>query len=176
LLHTGRVIAPWSMFVADQGDEVHVTTERQRSPHQAIDVERGREGIEVQWRGGREGTLLISGRERDLTSLAKGGGAVTLSYRIDRAPEQQVKFNMRCSAGSCGAPDGAALDLTAAFKSAPPHQWRTLDLPLACLGAGHADLENVEAPFALTTAGRLGLTIADIRLHPLAGNADARCP
>jgi beta-glucosidase len=176
LLHAGRVIAPWSMFVADQGAQVHVTTDRQRSPHEEVSVAHGRAGIEAQWSGSREGTLLISGRAMNLKSLARRGGAVTLRYRIDSAPEQRVTFDMRCVEISCGAPDGAALDLTAAFKSAPPHQWRTLDVPLVCLGGGHADLENVEAPFALRTAGRFGLTIADIRLHPLTGIADARCP
>jgi beta-glucosidase len=176
LLHAGRVIAPWSMFVADQGDEVHVTTERQRSPHEAVGVARGREGIEAQWSGSREGTLLISGREMDLKSLARRGGAITLRYRMDSAPEQRVTFDMRCVESSCGAPDGAALDLTATFKSAAPHQWHTLDVPLVCLGAGHADLEHVEAPFALTTAGRLELTVADIRLHSLTSGAAARCP
>jgi len=176
LLHAGRVIAPWSMFVADQGAQVHVTTDRQASPHEEVSVARGLEGIEAQWSGSREGTLLVSGREMNLNSLARRGGAVTLRYRVGSAPEQRVTFEMRCVQMSCGATDGAALDLTAAFKSAPPHQWRTLDVPLACLGAGHADLESVEAPFALTTAGRFGITIADIRLHPLTGNADARCP
>jgi beta-glucosidase len=176
LLHAGRVVAPWSMFVADQGEQVHVTTDRQASPHEEVRVERGLEGIEAQWSGSREGTLLVSGREMNLNSLARRGGAVTLRYRVGSAPKQRVTFKMRCVQMSCGAPNGAALDLTAAFKSAPPDQWRTLDVPLACLGAGHADLENVEAPFALTTAGRFGLTIADIRLHPLTGNADARCP
>jgi hypothetical protein len=112
----------------------------------------------------------------NLNLLARRGGAVTLRYRVGSAPEQRVTFEMRCAQMSCGAPHGAALDLTAAFKSAPPHQWRTLDVPLACLGAGHANLENVEAPFALTTAGRFGLTIADISLHPLTGNAAERCP
>jgi beta-glucosidase len=176
LLHAGRVIAPWSMFVADQGAEVHVTTERQRSPHEAVGVARGGEGIEAHWSGSRQGTLLISGREMDLRPLAGRGGALTLRYRIDSAPEQRVTMDMRCVETSCGAAEGATLDLTAAFKSEPLHQWRTLDVPLVCLGAGHADLDNVEAPFALTTAGRFELAIAEVRLHPLTNGAHPRCP
>ena len=176
LLYTGRLIAPWSMFVADQGSQVHVTTERQRSPHEAVGVVRGPEGIEAQWSGNQQGTLSISGREMDLRALASGGGAVSLRYRIDRAPEQRVTLGMRCGDTSCGGPDGATFDLTAAFKSAPPHEWRTLEVPLVCLGTGHADLANIEAPFALTTAGRLELTIAEIGLHPLHSGTAARCP
>jgi beta-glucosidase len=171
LVHTGRVIAPWSMFVADEGAEVHVTTERQRSPHDALVVVRGRAAIEAHWAGGRQGTLLISGRGVDLSSLASRGGVIALRYRIDRAPTQRVTFGMRCAERSCGGPGEAGIDLTAAFRSAPLHQWRRLELPLACLAAGHADLETVEAPFALTTAGGFDLTIAAIRLQsPTAGS------
>jgi beta-glucosidase len=175
LLHAGRVIAPWSMFVEDEGAEVHVTTERQASPHDAVIVERGREGIEARWAGGHPGTLLISGRAADLQSLAGSGGAVGFRYRIDSAPEQRVTFEMRCEQPSCRSP-AAALDLTATLRSAPLHEWRTLEVPLACLAAGHADLGHIEAPFAVTTAGRFELTIAEIRLHPLAAQPAAQCP
>ena len=174
LVYGGRVIAPWSMFVADGGEQVHVTTERQRSPHDAVGVAHGPEGIAAEWGGSRRGTLLIIGREADLRALAQRGGAVTLNYRIDRAPEQRVTLDMRCIESSCGA--GASLDLTAAFKSAPLHRWRTIDVPLACLAAGHADLERVEAPFELATAGRFALTIASVRLHSADSGAAAPCP
>jgi beta-glucosidase len=175
LLDMGRVIAPWSMFVEDEGAEVHVTTQRQRSPHDAVDVVWAREGIEARWGGSRRGTLLISGREADLRSLASRGGAVALRYRIDHSPEQRVTFDMRCVEASCAPPGAAGLDLTAAFQSAPLHEWRTLEVPLACLSTQHAGLEHVEAPFALTTAGRFELTIAAVRLHPRGAGA-ARCP
>lgn len=175
LVHAGRVIAPWSMFVADEGAQVHVTTERQLSPHGAVGVAHGREGIEAQWGGGRSGTVLISGREVDLRLLAGGDGAIALRYRIDSAPEQRVTLGMRCGDAPCGAPGGGGLDLTSAFRSAPLRRWRTLEVPLACLAAGPGGLENVEAPFALTTAGRFGLTIAAIRLRRLAAGSAARC-
>jgi beta-glucosidase len=175
LVYSGRVIAPWSMFVEDEGAQVHLTTERQASPHDALIVERGREGIEARWAGGRRGTLLISGRAADLRSLAGSGGAVGFRYRIDSAPEQRVTFEMRCEQPSCRSP-AAALDLTAALRSAPLHEWRTLEVPLACLAAGHADLGDIAAPFAVTTAGRFELTIAEIRLHPLAAQPTAQCP
>ena len=122
LLHAGRVIAPWSMFVADQGAQVHVTTDRQASPHEEVSVARGLEGIEAQWSGSREGTLLISGREMDLTSLAKGSGAVTLSYRIDRAPEQQreIQHALRGELVRRAGPSGARSDGRLQVRDAPP--------------------------------------------------------
>ncbi len=177
LLHGGRVIAPWAMFVADGGEQVHVTTEHQRSPHDVLDVARRRDGMAAQWQGGAPGILLISGREEDLRSLAGTGGALSLRYRIDGAPDRRVTLRMRCTEPSCGTPAGAVLDVTAELKpSSPPGRWRTLDVPLRCLAAGGADLGTVEAPFALETDGRLGLTIADIRLHSRDAATPARCP
>jgi len=77
------------MFVADQGAEVHVTTERQRSPHEAVGVAAGRRGH----RGALErqpARHAVDQRARDdLRPLAGRGGALTLRYRIDSAPEQR---------------------------------------------------------------------------------------
>jgi beta-glucosidase len=171
LLHSDHVIAPWSMFVEDEDAEVHVTTGRQRSPHGALGVVWGSEGVAAQWRGGEEGTVLISGRDVDLRSLASEGGVVTLRYRIDSAPERRVTIGMRCAEITCRSPGVGGLDLTAAFQSAPLHEWRTLEVPLACLAPEHDGLGDVDVPFALTTAGPFELTIAAIRLHSLRAGA-----
>jgi len=56
------------------------------------------------------------------------------------------------------------MDLTSTLKSAPLNAWRTYSFSLACLAARGADLSNVEAPFAIATAGQLALTISEVRL------------
>jgi beta-glucosidase len=176
LFHADHVIAPWTMFVADEGEQVHFTSARQASPHGAVTVVHRAEGISGAWGGRLRGTLLISGRATDLSAPANNAGAVQVRYRVERRPEQSVAFSMRCTEASCGAPGGASLDLTSSFQSAPLHEWRTLTIPLACLAGGRAQLQQVEVPFALTTAGRFELTIADIRLGPEGNVASAGCP
>jgi beta-glucosidase len=57
------------------------------------------------------------------------------------------------------------LDLTAALRLAPLGAWRTLSIPLSCLSSRGADLANVEAPFAIETAGQFSITIADVRIE-----------
>jgi hypothetical protein len=56
------------------------------------------------------------------------------------------------------------LDQTQAFQAAPVGAWRTLSYPLSCFSARGADLSNVEAPFAIESAGRFALTISEVRL------------
>jgi beta-glucosidase len=176
LFHAAHVIAPWSMFVADEDAEVHVTTARQASPHAAVTVALGRDGIAASWNGAKSGALRISGRATDLSLAAARGEAIIMRYRVARPPERSVAFAMRCTDAPCGTSAGASIDVTAAFKSAPPHEWRTLTVPVACLAAGHADLDRVEVPFVLATSGRFELTIADVRLGPAPEGPDARCP
>jgi len=176
LFHAGHVIAPWSIFVADAGDEVHVTTARQTSPHGAVAVVHRREDIVATWSGAQRGELIISGRATDLSSLASRGGAVSVRYQVGRRPEGSVVFAMRCTEPSCGTSAGASFDLTGVFKASPLHHWQTLAVPLQCLGGGRADLKHVESAFVLTAAGQFDLTVADVRVGSAPDTTALRCP
>jgi beta-glucosidase len=76
---------------------------------------------------------------------------------------------VRCASPLCKTPFGALLDVTSVFKGAAVGTWNTLSLPLSCLQQAGADLSAVEAPFVLTSAGRLNLTLAEVRLRMAAG-------
>ncbi len=176
LFHAGHVTAPWSLFVADAGAQVHVTTARQQSPNGALAVALEPEGATATWSGSQGGMLLVSGRAAEFNSQAIQGGAINVRYRVERTPEQTVKLGMRCAEALCGVPGGASLDVTRSFRSAPLGAWQTLRVPLSCLTTAGADLKDVEAPFALATAGRFGVVIADISVSSRGDGAAAHCP
>jgi beta-glucosidase len=177
LFHAGHVVAPWTLFVADAGSQVHVTTARQASPHGALTVVLGADGIGATWSESQGGLLTISGRAVDLRAAASRGGALELRYRVDRAPDKIVHLGMLCADDLCGSSTARpSLDLTQTFKSAAHGEWRTLSVPLTCLTAADADLKDVEAPFALATGGRFGVTIADVRLVTPGDGAATHCP
>lgn len=171
-----HVIAPWSIFVADGGEEVHLTNERQDSPHHALSASLVSGGLRADWSSGASAQLSISGRASDFTGPDRRGGALTLRYRVERPPEGEVKLAMRCTAALCGSAAGAALDLTSIFRSAPLETWKTLQIPLSCWNTTGADLKDVEAPFVLASAGRFSLTIATIRLAPSERGLKRLCP
>jgi beta-glucosidase len=81
---------------------------------------------------------------------------------------------MRCTEVLCGAVGGAMLDVTRTFRMAPVGAWSSLVIPVSCLLATGADLGSVEVPFALETAGKFRVTIAQVRLG--SGEPDARIP
>jgi beta-glucosidase len=176
LLHAGHVVAPWSMFVADGGEQVRVTGARQASPHSALSVALRTGGVGADWNGSGRAEFLISGRVSDLNGPASQGASIKLRYRVAHSPAQRVELSMHCVRESCASRSAASLDLTRTLRSAPLRAWRTLRVPLSCLTAEGADLGDVDAPFVLATAGRFGLTIAEVALDPAPERGRPPCP
>jgi beta-glucosidase len=177
LFAAAHATAPWSLFVADGDAQVHVTLAHQSSPHDVVSADIVPEGIQVTWGGKRDGLFEISGRAQDLRRAAASGGSLDFRYRLDAASEQDVRLALFCAEARCGTVHGVAVDLTPALRAAPAGaEWHTLSVPLSCFAAGGADVTAVEMPFAIGTAGRLKLTISDVRLETGAGRAARACP
>jgi beta-glucosidase len=176
LFHAAHPTAPWSVFVADDIAEVHVTTTHQESPRGNVVVAADPGGSRVVWSGEQNGVFTISGRASDMRAQAARGVTLDLRYRVDRAPTARVDIGLRCTEPLCGTRGGAILDVTPAFKKARPGNWRTLSIPLSCFTATGADLGSVVVPFALETSGRFGLTISEVRLAQKAASAPRECP
>jgi beta-glucosidase len=175
LFHAGHVTAPWSIFVADDSAEVHLTTARQESPRGSVVVASEPDGSIVVWSGTQSGRFTISGRAGDLRPQAGEGVAIDVRYRVDRVPTQRVKIGVRCTEPLCGSQHGAMLDVTRVFRNAPPGNWQTLSIPLSCFTAAGADLSQVAAPFAIETSGAFALTISEVRLAQRAAGPMPKC-
>ena len=165
LYRAGHPTAPWSLFVANADAQVHVTTTQQDSPDGAVRVlsKGGDSPLLLQWRGGT-GSVVLSGRAVDLRHDAEQGRAIRMRYRVQAYPSQVTQMGLQCTA-PCGK-SNAMIDITATLRRAPLRTWQSLDIPLACYAARGADLSQIEMPFALATAGRLGLEIAEVSLGP----------
>jgi len=187
LYQAAHVTAPWSIYLADAGlgagAEVRLTTASQESPLRGLVVSQDSSGVTARWSGAAPTIFRIAGRASDYRPLANANTAVEFRYLVEQAPTGPVLIGVRCippylrhppagsgigttspSAWKCGTERGAVMDLTSTLKSAPLNAWRTYSFSLACLAARGADLSNVEAPFAIATAGQLALTISEVRL------------
>ena len=58
--------------------------------------------------------------------------------------------------------DGANVPIAGALRAAPLGEWQTLTVPLRCFTG--VDMNRVAVPFRLTTAGRLTLSLSDVRV------------
>jgi len=154
----GRTIAPWSFALSD----ANVTM-------RPVDAGAQEAGQAITWTGAGDASAAIVGPAADLLRQTNGDMAIALRVRVDQPPESPVKIELGCAGEVCASLDGAAL-----FKGQPVGEWRTLKVKLACFRGPAADLTKVTSPFRLRTAGRFGLSIADVALAANVG--DAVCP
>jgi beta-glucosidase len=176
LFHASHPTAPWSLFLADGGAEVHLTNSRQASPHGAVSVALAPTGAIANWNGTQAGMLRISGRASDMGRRARDGELIELHYRVNHAPVGTVSLGMRCADPLCGTERGAMLDVTKTFRAARAGAWATLAIPLSCVAATGADLSKVEVPFAVEASGEFGLTISELQIRSDARKSRTPCP
>jgi beta-glucosidase len=176
LFHAAHPTAPWSMFVADGGAEVHITNAELASPHGALRVALAPVGAQAYWNGTQAGMLRISGRASDMGHRASEGEILQIQYRVDHAPEGAVSVGMRCADPLCGTERGAMLDVTKTFRAARIGAWSTLVIPLSCVAATGADLSKVEVPFSIEASAKFGVTISEVQVFSGAQHARASCP
>ena len=129
-------------------------------------VERQSSRAPCSFPGGRP--ILIPRRVREPPSICV--------IESTAAPEHIVKMAVHCAETRCGSASGASLDVTKVFTSAPVGVWQSFSLPLSCWSAAGARLQDVDAPFSVTTAGRFGLTLSDVRIGPKSDRAALPCP
>ena len=176
LFHAAHPTAPWSLFVADGGVEVHLTNSKQASPHGAVSVALAPAGAIANWSGTQAGMLRISGRASDMGRRANDGGFIEIHYRVDQSPAGTVSLGMRCANPTCGTERGAMLDVTNTFRAARIGEWADLVVPVSCVAATGADLSKVEVPFAVEASGKFGVTISEVQVLSDAKAARTPCP
>jgi beta-glucosidase len=125
-----------------------------------IDRRAQEDALRFVWPGGREASVVIeSPQPYDLSRETTGQLSLVIDYRVDIPPTGTVTLGM-----VCGPECAAAIPVTGALRAAPVGEWRTLIVPLGCFSRPGMQMDKVTVPFALGTAGRLGLSISDVRI------------
>jgi beta-glucosidase len=112
------------------------------------------------WNGtGGAALQITAGQPLDISREANGELSLIMEYRVDQAPTAPVLLGMVSGAGS-----RVTLPITGALRAAPVGQWATFAMPLRCLREAGVDMQRVSAPITISTAGRLTLSISDVRI------------
>jgi len=184
LFASGRVYAPWSLYVSDATAGVRLTTREQATPGGTVGAALADGNVRATWNGSGDAMLTIGGRSTDLSGLAEHGGALRLRLRVDAAPTGAVRLGIRCGApfgaevpadGSrtrlsatvwshCRGPVEPTFDVTSELTAKPVGEWTVLSVPLSCFAGKGADLTAVGTPFVVSSGARMRLTIADVRI------------
>jgi beta-glucosidase len=173
---SGRTGSGWHWAIADDAGASPIprgigASDAGRLTLTSIDKAKQEDSRRLHWSGTGPSTAEISGATAiDLTRQTNGQLSLSFDYRVEDAPSAAVTLGM-----ACGASCGGTVPITAALRAAPRGQWQHLDVPLACFAAAGENMRHVSTPFALQTAGKLTLGIADIRLESGTAGA-APCP
>ena len=73
----------------------------------------------------------------------------------------------------CDIQCGKPLNISSLLAELPKNSWQTVSINLKCFSDTGVDFSRVNAPFSLSTQGKLTLSIADIALLPQADNQQA---
>jgi hypothetical protein len=77
-------------------------------------------------------------------------------------PDKDVTFGM-----DCGYPCRSEMHVSAMLKDLKKDEWTTFPIPLNCFTKEGLDIKKINGPVVISTEGRLGLTITNIRLQKL---------
>lgn len=164
----GKMQEPWKLVLRDAGGEAQAGGAAIASPRGALTLSlvdaAGVQGAArgLAWSGPAE--AAVTGPAADLTRQANGDMALLMTYRVDQAPAGPVRLGL--------GKTWVALDEV--LKAAPAGEWRTLKVKLACFRRDGEDLAAVASPVSIGSAGKLGLSVAELRLAP--NQNDAVCP
>ena len=115
----------------------------------------------LSWGGGGASIVGLAGKSSiDLQRESNGQLSLGFDYRVDKAPTSDVSVLMGCGAGCVGS-----VAITQPLGVSPAGQWRHMKIPLACFAHAGADMSHISAPFYVTTAGELDLSVAGIHLE-----------
>jgi beta-glucosidase len=162
----GGLPAGWSLGLMEEGGpNVVVTgnagaTGSSRLTVAGVDRRAQEDARRFTWNGSGAASLQIaSAQPLDISREANGELSLIMEYRVDQAPTAPVLLGMVSGAGN-----RVTLPITGALRAAPAGQWTSIAVPLRCLRDAGVDMQRVIAPITISTAGRLTLSVSDVRI------------
>ncbi len=125
-------------------------------------VDKG-DALKISWspRNTNKGSVAVYGTPIDLSKF-ENEGALVFDMRLDMKPDKDVTFGM-----DCGYPCRSEMHVGKILKDLKKDEWTTVPIPLNCFTKEGLDIKKVNAPFVIGTDGKLGITIANVRLQKL---------
>ena len=166
----GGTKSPWRFFIGDhQNWSQSVDSARSTSANGAlivkpIDYKVQEDALRLDWRWRSKGKTISQAFWQadspvDFTPLKKEQGAVSIQFRVNKAPNQEVHLRM-----DCGWPCTGSLEVSEIFNEVHNGGWLEMSVPLACFESAGADLGKITTPFLLATSGTMSLDIAEVRV------------
>ncbi len=127
----------------------------------ATDHDAQEDARRFQWSGTAAASVGLNTRTGiDLRRESNGQLSLGFDYKVIHAPAGKVELRVECGPECAGA-----VDVTSLLAAAPPAAWSHAKVPLQCFAKAGADMGRVLAPFVMSTAGALDVSVSNIRLE-----------
>lgn len=166
-IYEGQAVSGWSFRLGDPDDwsKSVDSTRIAKSASEKISIEptdkvgKG-DALKISWssKKNHKGVIALYGSALDLSKF-KDEAAIALDIRLDTKPDKDVTLGM-----DCGYPCRTEIHIAKSLKDLKKGEWTTLPIPLNCFIKEGFDITKVNAPFVMSTEGKLGISIADVRL------------
>ena len=157
----GALPAGWSLGLREEGGPLTPVignaggTQGRRLLISGVDRRAQEDARLLVWDGSGNATAeILAAAPLDISREANGELSLVMEYRVTAPPTAAVTLGI----------EGQSVPITGALRAAPAGQWQTVAVPLRCFARAGVDMQRVNAPFRITTGGRLSLAISDIRV------------
>ncbi len=160
-----RVIAPWTLVLLDHvNNMLPVTTSRGELGAVVVSSEDRNvqeDARRVQFNGTANATISLGSTTRsDFSVYAESKGALVFDVKVNAKPSAEVSLGMYCGSDCVGA-----IPVEDQLNAATPGEWTSVSVALECLAEKRVKMDMVLAPFMLSTAGSLDISIYNVRIE-----------
>lgn len=160
-----RVMNPWTLVLLDNvNNMLPVTTSRGELGAVVVsseDKQVQEDTRRVQFNGSAKATVTLGSTTRtDFTPYAESKGALVFDVKVNAKPSADVNLGMYC-----GSDCGGEIAITEPLNSVAIGEWTSVSVALECLAKKRVKMDMVLAPFMLSTAGTLDISIYNVRIE-----------
>ncbi len=160
-----RVLNPWALVLLDHmNNMLPVTTSRGELGSVTVsseDKQVKEDTRRLQFDGSAKATVTLGSTTRtDFSAYAESKGALVFDVKVNEKPSADVNVGMHC-----GSDCGGEIAITEQLNAANPGEWTSVSIALECFAKKRVKMDMVLAPFMLSTAGSLDVSIYNVRIE-----------
>ncbi|WP_062064772.1 glycoside hydrolase family 3 protein [Cellvibrio sp. OA-2007] len=160
-----RVLNPWALVLLDHmNNMLPVTTSRGELGAVIVsseDKQVQEDTRRLQFDGSAKATVTLGSTTRtDFSAYAESKGALIFDVKVNSKPNADVNLGMYC-----GSDCGGEIAITEQLNAANPGEWISVGIALECFAKKRVKMDMVLAPFMLSTAGSLDVSIYNVRIE-----------
>lgn len=160
-----RVMNPWMLVLLDHVNNIlPVTSSRAELGAVVVsseDKQVQEDSRRLQFNGSAKATVTLGSTTRtDFSAYAQSKGALVFDVKVNAKPSAKVSLGMYCGSDCLGE-----LPITEQLNAATVGEWTSVSIALECFAKKRVKMDMVLAPFMLSTAGNLDISIYSVRIE-----------